>query len=462
MKPITDSDDRRLVRLLERRGDPAPRYVAYPSPNLWRDKPPPGERIRRLRAVAESGEGLALYVHVPFCPRLCHYCGCNVEVRSPVPKYGDLYLSGIRKELEGLRACSGGIPRAVSLHLGGGTPTFLSETQLTELMAILSESIEFVPNAELSVETNPETVTPSQLRTLWELGFSRISLGIQDFNRDTQWAINRYHPYDRVRCVVDDCRHAGFASVNFDLVYGLPHQTASRFATTVERTISLAPNRVALYHFGYLPDKLPHQRLLDERALPSPLEKHKLFQGATLAFASEGYPPIGMDHFAEPGDTLVRAFRERRLVRSFMGYESRSVRNVLGFGPGAISFLDGAYLRNVPSNTSWTGALNAGASGQDLMRVQTEEDQVRHALINHLLCHLEIKDESLAEAFGSQALGIVSELEAFVRDGILERRNGRRRLTTLGRPFARAVARTFDQYRLVPSDATRSPCSRVT
>ena len=459
IEAITKSED--LDEILKKHGHPAPRYVAYPSPNLWKDSPPSGERIRRLRSVLSRGMSIDLYVHVPFCSRLCYYCGCNTEIRTQKPEYGDKYLISLRKELERINLCSEGMPRVSSVHLGGGTPTFLSENQLTSMMSLFREFLEFNPEAEFSVETNPETVTPIQLETLRELGFSRISLGIQDFNRDTQWAINRYHPYERVRFVVETCRNLGFTSINFDLVYGLPMQNSQRFERTVEKSIALEPDRVALYHFAFLPEKMPHQKRLDAESMPHPHEKLRIFETATSLFVSEGYLPVGMDHFSKPEDSLAEAFKCNRLKRTFMGYVAKSAKNLLGLGPGAISYLDGAYLRNSPSTIVWGNALDKGGFGQDLWHEQTDEDRTRHALINELLCHLVIRDKELTETMGALAQGITRELKSFARDGILKRAEDSSswNLTRFGRPFARTVARLFDSYKMEALD--RAPCSRV-
>ena len=453
------TEPHKLNEILKRHGGPAPRYVAYPSPNVWKDSPPPGERVRRLRTVLEKARPVALYVHVPLCPRLCHYCGCNTEIRPQQPEHGDNYLTGLVAELETIRACTGTRPRISSMHWGGGTPTFLSERQLTELMAIVRDNVEFVPGGELSLESNPETVTTAQLKRLWELGFSRISLGIQDFNRDTQWAINRYHPYERVKSVVENCRNVGLDSINFDLVYGLPNQTVSRFSQTVEKVIDLEPDRVALYHFAYLPASKPHQRALDTSSLPGPGEKFRIFQTASGIFSTSGYLPIGMDHFAKPEDDLTRAFEGGRLKRSFMGYEANPAPDILGVGPSAISYLDGAYLRNVPSLFAWNHAIEHGGQGQDLWRDLTAEDRSRHTLINDLLCNLEIRDDAFAQTLGSLATGTLPALDEFVEDGILARERNCWKVTSFGRPFVRTVAQIFDQYQNLGAE-TR-PASKV-
>jgi len=435
-----------LDEIIERHGGPAPRYVAYPSPNFWKDTPPSGERIRRLRTILRQAKPIALYVHVPFCQRLCHYCGCYTEIRKCRPKYGSDYLAHLATELERLRVCAGKLPRISSLHLGGGTPTFLSEKQLCELMDIIRSNMEFHPDAECSLETNPETVTPAQLRLLWELGFSRISLGVQDLNKDVQWAINRHHPYNELKEVLSICRDSGYNSVNIDLVHGLPKQTLSSFSHTAEQICTLEPERVALYRFAYLPEKKPHQRLMDTSSFPSPKENFHIFQAASLIFESHGYSAVGMDHFAKNKDSLAVASHEGRLKRSFMGYEHHPVQNFLGIGPSAISLLDNAYLRNVPSLCSWQHALDRGSFGQDLWRELTPEDRARHSLLNDLLCNLEIKDKNFIRALGRQAQCIFPILEKFVSENLLLRKQNCWEVTGLGRPFVRAIAKTFDAY----------------
>ncbi len=443
----TNTDSSKLSDLLKRHGGPAPRYVAYPPPNLWEEAPPDGERARRLRSVLEKGSPLSLYVHVPLCSRLCHYCGCNTTIRPQRPEHGDNFVSHLRLELEALGAGLEARPKVSSLHLGGGTPTFLNEEQLNELMTAIREVVDLDSGGELSLESNPETVTPSQLRTLWELGFTRISFGIQDFNDDTQRAINRRHTFEEVKTVVKACRNVGFSSINFDLVYGLPFQTTSRFSSTVEKVVELSPNRVALYHFAYLPEIKPHQRMIDPSTLPDPEEKFGIFQAASGIFASRGYLPIGMDHFAKPDDALAIAFMEGRLKRSFMGYEANPVTNLLGVGPSAISYLDGAYLRNAPSMSDWGHALDHGKREQDLWRELTEDDCSRHALINDLLCNLELREDAFVRALGKQAEEIVPILDGYVREDLMRREENGWKVTELGRPFVRTIAKNFDAYR---------------
>ncbi len=449
-----------LDELIERHGGPAPRYVAYPSPSLWRDPPPSGEHVRRLRTVLKKAEPVALYVHVPFCQRLCHFCSCYTEIRRHLPAHGNDYVSHVKIELERLRVCAGKLPRIFSLHLGGGTPTFLSEKQLVDLLKAIRANAEFCPSAEFSLETNPELVTPSQLRLLWELGFSRISLGVQDLNPNVQWAINRFHPYHKIKDIVTLCRDTGFDSVNFDLVYGLPKQTMTSFSRTVEKVLELGPDRVALYHFAYLPNKKPHQRILDKSAFPTPKENIHIFQAATALFESNGYESVGMDHFAKTDDPLALASRKHRLKRSFMGYEPNPVPNFLGVGPSAISFLDGAYLRNVPSLHAWRHAIDGGRFGQDLWRELTPEDYSRHNLINDLLCNLEIRNRSFARALGPQVQRIFPILEEFVSEGILRRNRKGWEVTKLGRTFVRAIAKTLDAYQIETPKKTQ-PLSSV-
>ncbi|MBT3636149.1 MAG: oxygen-independent coproporphyrinogen III oxidase [Opitutae bacterium] len=432
--------------ILARHGGPAPRYVAYPSPNLWTSPPPSGERIRRLRSIYRGGGTIDLYIHVPFCSKLCFYCGCKTEIRPPKPEYGNRFLDSLRTELDRLSTCSGGLPWVRSLHIGGGTPTFLNHEQLTKLGNLLQRFLNFTPDSELSFESNPETVTTDRLSVLREKGFSRISLGIQDFDQDTQWAINRFHPFTQVRSVVESCREIGFSSINFDLIHGLPHQTVERFEKTVEKTIALNPERVALYNFAYVPEKMPHQKKIDPKTLPSPMENWNIFERASDLFSANEYRSIGMDHFTKPNDPLTLAFDNNRLKRNFMGYVEHSSENLLGIGPGAISFLEGAYLRNTPSLVLWSNALEKGGFGQDLWCEQTEMDRKRHSIINDFLCHLTINDENFVTATETDASRIASQLESFVIDGILERTNNQRAwtLTRFGRPFARAVACLFD------------------
>ncbi|MBT3668034.1 MAG: oxygen-independent coproporphyrinogen III oxidase [Opitutae bacterium] len=434
--------------LLIKYSNPAPRYVAYPSPNIWKNQPPTGERLRRVKKIHNHSKSIDLYVHIPFCSKLCWYCGCKTEIRPEKEYYGDNFLESLEKEIKQVNFDGKIRPKVASLHLGGGTPTYLSENQLSRLMVLINRAFLIQPKAVLSVESNPETVNVAKLKTLWENGFSRVSFGIQDFNQETQWAINREHSYKDVKNLILSCRKIGYQSVNLDLVYGLPHQDQKSFLKSIEKVISLNPERVALYNFAYLPKMIPHQQLINPKSLPCSEENCQIFLQSCNLFKQHGFVHVGMDHFVKQGDSLAKSFTNGTLHRNFMGYVSNPSENLLGLGPGAISYLNHAYMRNQPSSTLWNHQLKQEKSGQDLWYKQTLSDQKTQNLINQILCHMCIKEDQITEEFTGNLETLREKLVQFEKDQILiwDGTNKQWNITPKGKMFSRFVAQAIDQH----------------
>ncbi len=434
--------------LLIRYSNPAPRYVAYPSPNIWKSKPSIQERINRIKEIHNHNKPIDLYVHIPFCSKLCWYCGCKTEIRPEKNCYGENFIESLEKEIKQV-SLNGKIQLKVSsLHLGGGTPTYLSESQLSRLMVLINRAFLIEPEAVLSVESNPETVNIAKLKTLWENGFTRVSFGIQDFNQKTQFAINREHSYEDVKDLIFRCREIGYKSVNLDLVYGLPHQDQKSFLQSIKKVISLEPERVALYNFAYLPKNIPHQRLINPKALPDPKENCQIFLQSSNLFKKHGFLHVGMDHFVKDDDSLAKAFINGTLQRNFMGYVSNPSENLLGLGPGAISFLNHAYIRNQPSSISWSHQLRRGESGQDLWYEQTLSDQKAQGIINQVLCHMTLTEDQLTNEFTGNLKTLREKFVQFENDKILnwDEKNKKWNITGEGIIFSRFVAQAIDQH----------------
>ena len=305
--------------LIARYDTPGPRYTSYPTVPAWKGPFGPAEYREALVDLADAeSDAVSIYVHIPFCRYRCHYCACNVTVAGG-PGAADHYLDRLERELDLVTSILGRHRRPPQLHLGGGTPNFLTGAQCSRLSRMLESRFAFGPEVERSIDADPRLVTREQLTRVRELGFGRISFGVQDFDPTVQTAIGRAQPEAVVREAVDLARDAGFAAINFDLVYGLPSQTVTSFEQTLRATLMLRPERVACYNYAHVPRVRHNQRLIDASALPSREDKFRLFQMAVEAFTGSGYEWIGLDHFALPGDELARSARDGSLRRDFMG-----------------------------------------------------------------------------------------------------------------------------------------------
>jgi oxygen-independent coproporphyrinogen-3 oxidase len=424
--------------LLARLDIPAPRYTSYPTVPAWREAFTSAHHAAALaRAAASPDEPLSIYVHIPFCHRMCSYCGCNVVVARHVER-ADPYLDAIEREAE-IAAGHLGARRTTSrLHLGGGTPTFLDEPRLERLWRALTRHFRIADGAELAIEVDPVVTSRGQIALLAGLGFRRLSLGVQDFDPAVQSAIGRHQTLHETRAVIEHARAVGFSSVNLDLIYGLPRQTPASWRRTLSDAISLSPDRTAVFSFAYVPDAKPHQRRLPVADIPHGRAKLALYAQAHDAFVAEGYVPIGMDHFARPDDELACAARAGRLWRDFQGYTTR-VGETVALGPSAISEVGGAYAQNQHRLSAWQDALAAGRLATARGHLLDEDDRMRRALITHLMCNFEVD-------LGAAATRHAAALDPFEADHLLVRDGTRIRLTPLGRPFVRNVAMVFDAY----------------
>jgi oxygen-independent coproporphyrinogen-3 oxidase len=339
-------------------------------------------------------------------------------------------------------------PRIAEMHWGGGTPNFLHDGQLEALFGMLTARFGIDARTECSVEADPRLVTTDQLRTLRRLGFDRISFGVQDLDPRVQEAIGRVQPTSLVRQVVEDARAAGFGGINVDLIYGLPHQTPDRFARTVDEAIALAPDRVACFGYAHVPWMRPHQKRIDESALPGASGRFALFRDAVVRFTEAGYSWIGIDHFALPNDPLALAADAGRLHRNFMGYTTRRGEQLLGLGTSAISELGGRFVQNEPELGGWQRAVDAGHLPVARGHVMTDDDRARGAAISHLMCNAELP----FDLFVGDVDALVDRYEALADDGLLEFEVDRITVTPLGRFFLRNMAFALDGYRGAATD----------
>lgn len=424
-----------------------PRYTSYPT--APRFGPEIGEAAYRAW-LAELPEGLAgsLYLHVPFCRTMCWYCGCHTTVaRRDDPIAG--YLSALRREVE-LVAAS--LPRRLAvehLHFGGGTPTILEPEELLRLLALLRESFAVSSKAEIAIEIDPRTLTKAMAAALGAAGFTRASLGVQSFDPVVQTAINRIQSFEQTATAAAELRRAGIGGLNFDLIYGLPHQSVASCLDTVARCLTLRPDRLSVFGYAHVPAFKKHQRKIDEAALPGAAARHEQAEAIAAALAAAGYRRIGLDHYALPGDAMAVAQAEGRLRRNFQGYTTDRSEVLLGFGASAIGRLPQGYIQNEPVLGRYAERVERGelpiAKGYAL----TREDRFRAELIERVMCDFRVDIDEVSRGHGRPAPALASAfpaLAALQADRIVRLRESVVEIEPEARPLLRAVAAAFDAY----------------
>ncbi len=441
------SFDRRLVRKYD---GPGPRYTSYPTAPAFRDSFGPEEHACLLAASARDGAPLSLYVHIPFCATRCLFCGCNVVV-SRDRGWGGRYLPLLEREMELAAERLGAARReVVQVHWGGGTPTFLPPRDLTALMAAIERHFHLAEDCEISVEVDPREASAEHLDALAAAGVRRLSLGVQDLDPEVQQAVRRVQTAEEIRRVIDGARRRGIHGINVDLIYGLPRQTVSGFLATVREVLALAPDRLAVFNFAYLPSRFRHQRAIDPAALPGPEEKLSLLEGAVREITAAGYAFIGMDHFARPGDPLARALREGTLTRNFQGYSTHGGTDLVGFGVSAISAAGGGYAQNRLTIPEYRAAIEAGTLATERGLALSAEDRLRRDVILDLMCHFALDKGGIERRHGidfdRHFAAELRYLEPLADDGLVELFRDRVEVTPRGRFMVRNVAMAFDAY----------------
>ncbi len=440
--------DSELARLLTRYDQQGPRYTSYPTAPTWSNEFGDREHRESLQRAAEApGEGLAMYVHVPFCRSMCFYCGCSVIVSKDQPK-ADRYVDEVLLEARIAREALPATRPVVQHHWGGGTPTFLEPAQLERLFRGLAELFPLTDDAEISIEVDPRVTTREQLQVLRACGFNRISMGVQDFDADVQEAIHRVQSFPLTRDLVDTARQLGFGSVNLDLVYGLPHQNPESFQNSIDLVLAMKPDRLACYGYAHVPWLKKHQRVIDENALPKGAAKLELYLTALHALRDAGYVAIGMDHFALPDDGLVRAAESGRLHRNFMGYTTHAAADMLSFGITSISEMSGAFAQNVKSLHEYRANLEAGRLPVERGLRRSPDDEARRRIILDLMCRfrLDYADHGGAEDFRTRYANALATLRPMQDDGLISFDDRGITVTSTGRLFVRNVAMPFDAY----------------
>jgi oxygen-independent coproporphyrinogen-3 oxidase len=400
--------------------------------------------------LSELGQGnsLSLYLHIPYCDRLCWFCACHTKQTlryEPITTY----LAALRQEIAAVGARVGAGSKVTAIHFGGGSPTMLKPGDMIDLMACLRASFEMAGNVEISVEMDPNDLDEARYDALAEIGLTRASLGVQDFDPVVQKAINRIQTFEQTKSVVDAVRARGVGSVNCDVLYGLPHQTLEGVERTISDILSLSPDRVALFGYAHVPWMKKHQTMIPEQALPDVTERYRQSTFASRKLLDAGYEAVGIDHFAKPGDSLAIAARTGRLRRNFQGYTTDSADALIGLGASSISQLPQGYVQNMPATGEYQRLV--GSEGLAAVRgvALSSDDRMRAYVIERLMCDFGFDFLPLRAHFPDGADELIGEARAFARrnrDGICRVSNGAFRITQEGRPFARTVAAIFDRY----------------
>lgn len=454
------------AELISRFDVSGPRYTSYPTADRFVEAFCAEQVCQVLR---QRGNGpaamvrpLSVYVHIPFCESLCYYCACNKIITRHHAR-GKTYLRYLRRELD-LYTAHLGVGQVLSqLHLGGGSPTFLSDEELAELMQLLRLSFKFAPDGEYAIEVDPRTVDAARLARLAELGFNRLSFGVQDFDPAVQKAVHRLQPAAEVFALVKAARGLGFKSINVDLIYGLPQQTPDSFDRTLAQVCELRPDRIALYAYAHLPTRFKPQRRINAAELPAAAAKLAMLSRSLAAFRDATYVYVGMDHFALPDDSLAVAKRQGRLHRNFQGYSTQPDADLIGLGVSAIGKIGATYSQNAKTLDAYYDHLDQGRLPVDRGLALSRDDLLRRAVIMALMCQGQLDFESIElshlidfKRYFSAELQSLADMQ---QQGLVDLSTTGIQVTAIGWFFVRGIAMVFDRY--LQADRNRARFSRI-
>lgn len=428
------------------RPDTAPRYTSYPTAPHFHAGIDAGTVCSWISGIPE-GDRLSLYIHVPYCDRLCWFCACHTKQTNRYDPVAS-YVKSLIAEIAIAGKLVGGRGEVAALHFGGGSPTLLSPEDLTAIMNTLRGEFRFSADAAISVEIDPNDITEEKLDALASIGLTRASLGIQDFDERVQKAINRDQSFEDTKAVVDGLRARGVPSVNLDVLYGLPHQTLESVEATIRKVLSLRPDRIALFGYAHVPWFKKHQTMIDESALPGPQERFAQQQLATRLIVEAGYQPIGLDHFAKPDDSLAEAARTGRLRRNFQGYTDDRCETLIGLGPSSVSRLRQGYAQNTPAINIYSKQVQEGGLATTRGIAFSDEDLARGWVIERLMCDFAFSAAEAEDRFGELGRQIVREAEALTKekDSLLVRNGDLFGIPSEAHVLVRVVAARFDTY----------------
>ena len=457
--PVTEA----LLRQYDVSG---PRYTSYPTADRFVEAftatDYEGALSQRRSGAAALALPLSLYVHIPFCESLCYYCACNKIITKHHEKSQE-YLRYLSREVD-LHTAVLGVGQSVSqLHLGGGSPTFFNDSELRDLMSMLKRNFNLVPGGEYSIEVDPRTVDVARLDALAEMGFNRISFGVQDFDPAVQKAVHRVQPAEQVFALVQAARERGFESINVDLIYGLPRQSPESFDRTLAQVVALRPDRIALYAYAHLPERFKPQRRIHSAELPTGGDKISMLSRSLAAFMEAGYVYVGMDHFALPDDGLAIAKRQGRLHRNFQGYSTQADCDLIALGVSSIGRIGATYSQNAKTLEEYYDALDNNRFPVVRGLALSRDDLVRRAVVMAIMCQGQVQFESINlaylvdfESYFSAEMQVLHNLES---QGLVVIEPGSVQVTSKGWFFVRAVAMVFDRY--LQTDRNRARFSKI-
>jgi oxygen-independent coproporphyrinogen-3 oxidase len=434
--------------LIKKYNVPGPRYTSYPPATHFTAEIAPETFVERIQENNETGRDLSLYFHLPFCYSLCWFCGCTKVITADQKKSGE-YVKYLEREMDLMKPLLNPKRQVVQMHFGGGTPTFSQPDEIRRLGEMIRSRFTFAPDLEAGVEVDPRRIGREHLAALREVGFNRASMGVQDNDPTVQKAVHRIQPLELTQQAVEWMRELGFQSVNIDLIYGLPYQTATSFAKTLDEILSLKPDRFAVFNYAHVPWLKPAQKIL-EAALPSPETKLDLLKLTIEKLTGEGYVYIGMDHFARAGDELAVAQREKTLQRNFQGYSTRGGADIYAFGMSSISQAEGFYWQNHKELPDYYATLDAGKLPWHRGYLMTGEDKIRRTTIMRLMCDLGLDYDAMSTLLGlkfqEHFANEIESLDDLEADGLLVKTPTGFLVTDLGRLLVRNIAMRFDAY----------------
>ncbi|MFC0250425.1 oxygen-independent coproporphyrinogen III oxidase [Massilia consociata] len=448
--------------LLQRLGKSGPRYTSYPTADRFDAGFGYRDYLLAVAGVLTRGgmRPLSLYLHIPFCDTVCYYCACNKIVTRKRDKAAT-YLSYLKREIAMQGALFAGMNEVAQLHLGGGTPTYLSDQQMGELMAHLRRTFRFAPDdsGEYGIEVDPRTVSAGRVHSLRSQGFNRLSLGVQDFDADVQRAVNRVQPEAGTRAIIEAARAAGFRSISIDLIYGLPKQSLDTMRQTIDKVVALDPDRISVYHYAHMPHLFKPQRRILQADMPSGDTKLQMLQLCIERLAAAGYVYIGMDHFAKPGDDLAVAQRQGRLHRNFQGYSTHADCDLVACGVSAIGAVGATYSQNAKTLDQYYDLLDQNELPVVRGTRLAMDDLLRRTLIQQLMCQFEVSARAIEQAFpivfADYFAPELARLRTLERDGLVGIGPDWISVTMKGRLLIRNVCMVFDRYLSAPAAGPR-------
>ncbi|WP_027859152.1 oxygen-independent coproporphyrinogen III oxidase [Marinobacterium jannaschii] len=450
--------------LIKRYDLSGPRYTSYPTALQFDPELSAEALVATGTQSSDQSAPLSLYVHIPFCAHVCYYCACN-KVITRNRKKAQPYLDTLYKEMRQLSEWYSNDRIVDQLHWGGGTPTFISDEQMAELMGQLRSNFNLLTDdsGDYSIEIDPREATADTVKVLREIGFNRISLGVQDVQLKVQEAVNRVQSIEETMAVLETARAEGFRSLNMDLIYGLPYQSLDSFADTLDCVIEMNPDRLSVFNYAHMPDRFRSQKHIDATTLPSPETKLAILEMTIRKLLKAGYQYIGMDHFAKPDDELALAQGNGQLHRNFQGYTTHKECDLVAMGVSAISQIGNVYYQNQHDMAAYSQSVEAASHAINRGVQLNNDDLIRRAVITQLICHFELQPQQIAQRFGINFGDYfrreLEELSSFVADGLLEMSDSDIKVTPAGRLLIRRICMTFDAY--IPKQAPSRGFSRI-